>query len=217
VSFSDQQLITGISIIIGGVSQLSSGLSVYHWFSVINLAWFSSVTHLLTITVLRSENSRRKLITKLRVVGMSILAVMLISIIAPIGTLVSYQNRIPIEFPAWCLYHGEMDWKSGHERIGKSYNWLYQIFAIGFLLYSLFTGFRVLLFKGSFRKNSKISKPCQQSPIKKIQERIDQETGFRRFWNKAWLKTRYSLLAFRLAVGDVYFSKTWEVIKLFQW
>jgi hypothetical protein len=36
---SDQQVITGISIILGGISQLRSGLPVYHWQSVVNLAW----------------------------------------------------------------------------------------------------------------------------------------------------------------------------------
>jgi hypothetical protein len=36
VSFSDQQVITGISIIIEGITQLGWGLDLYHWQTVAN-------------------------------------------------------------------------------------------------------------------------------------------------------------------------------------
>lgn len=39
VVMSDQQVVTGISIIISGLSQLRSGIPIYHWQSVVNLAW----------------------------------------------------------------------------------------------------------------------------------------------------------------------------------
>ena len=51
--FSDQQLVTGIAILAGGYSQLQNGLSSYHWQILVYLAWFSSLTHLATLTVLR--------------------------------------------------------------------------------------------------------------------------------------------------------------------
>lgn len=38
VILSDQQVITGISILLGGFSQLHLGLSIYQWESVVNLA-----------------------------------------------------------------------------------------------------------------------------------------------------------------------------------
>jgi len=38
IILSDQQVITGISILFGGFSQLHSGLSIYHWETVVNLA-----------------------------------------------------------------------------------------------------------------------------------------------------------------------------------
>ena len=51
---SDQQLVTGIAILAGGYSQLPCGrISLYHWQLVVYLAWFSSLTHLTTLTVLR--------------------------------------------------------------------------------------------------------------------------------------------------------------------
>lgn len=50
---SDLQLITGLAIIICGIAQLKCGLSAYHWRRVVQLAWFSSVTHLCCLTFLR--------------------------------------------------------------------------------------------------------------------------------------------------------------------
>lgn len=50
--FSDQQVVTGIAILSAGYSQLHCGLSSYHWEIVIYLAWFSSLTHLTTLTAL---------------------------------------------------------------------------------------------------------------------------------------------------------------------
>ncbi|KAF2716046.1 hypothetical protein K431DRAFT_209740, partial [Polychaeton citri CBS 116435] len=54
-AFSDQQLITGIGILIAGYISLfnSSALDQYHWQIVIYLAWMSSNVHLATLTVLR--------------------------------------------------------------------------------------------------------------------------------------------------------------------
>lgn len=52
--FSDQQIVTGIALLASGYSQLPSGLDAYHWQIVVYLAWFSSFTHLTTLTVLRN-------------------------------------------------------------------------------------------------------------------------------------------------------------------
>ena len=51
--FSDQQIVTGIALLASGYSQLPSGLDAYHWQVLVYLAWFSSFTHLTTLTVLR--------------------------------------------------------------------------------------------------------------------------------------------------------------------
>lgn len=51
--FSDQQVVTGIALLASGYAQLSSGISNYHWQMLVYLAWFSSLTHLSTLTVLR--------------------------------------------------------------------------------------------------------------------------------------------------------------------
>lgn len=52
--FSDQQAVTGIALLTSGYAQLRSGIASYHWQILVDLAWFSSITHLTTLTVLRS-------------------------------------------------------------------------------------------------------------------------------------------------------------------
>lgn len=53
LTFSDTQLITGAAILLCGYTQLADGLSSYHWEMVVCLAWFSSLTHLATLSSLR--------------------------------------------------------------------------------------------------------------------------------------------------------------------
>ncbi|KAK0742978.1 hypothetical protein B0T18DRAFT_447808 [Schizothecium vesticola] len=53
IMFADIQIVTGIAILIGGYSTLPCGISAYHWQLVVDLAWFSSVTHLAALTFLR--------------------------------------------------------------------------------------------------------------------------------------------------------------------
>jgi len=49
LSYSDQQVVVGISVLLGGISQLKLGLDSYHWQTIVNLAWFSAFTHILTL------------------------------------------------------------------------------------------------------------------------------------------------------------------------
>lgn len=54
LNFSDQQLVTGGVILIVAYFQLET-ISVYQFSVVVNLAWFSSNTHLLAVVVLRKR------------------------------------------------------------------------------------------------------------------------------------------------------------------
>jgi hypothetical protein len=74
---SDQQLITGFAILVGAYTQLTCGISLYHWQMVTTLAWFSSVTHLATLPFLRDLLEKHKYILLVRVVLMAALAVLL--------------------------------------------------------------------------------------------------------------------------------------------
>lgn len=74
---SDQQLVTGLSIIISGYFQLPCGLSFYHWQMITSLAWFSSATHLATMLFLKQYMRRNRYIWYARVALMTGLAIML--------------------------------------------------------------------------------------------------------------------------------------------
>jgi hypothetical protein len=50
---SDSQLLTGLSMLVSGYTQLKCGLSIYHWEHLLNLAWFSAITHFCCLTFLR--------------------------------------------------------------------------------------------------------------------------------------------------------------------
>jgi uncharacterized membrane protein len=85
VSFNDQQVITGISIIIRGITQLGWGLDLYHWQTVANLAWFSAFTHILTLTVLRRKDCFHRRFKISRMIAMLILLVMLVVALYLVG------------------------------------------------------------------------------------------------------------------------------------
>jgi hypothetical protein len=82
---SDLQIITGISILISGFTQLRCGLSSYHWQVVVYLAWFSSITHLSCLTFLRSYLYNHPEERAWRLIGMGILILMLLAAFIPTG------------------------------------------------------------------------------------------------------------------------------------
>lgn len=69
LSLSDQQLVTGLAILITGYYQRCT-ISGYHFVLIANLAWFSSTTHLSTLAVLQEYLIRRPVLKTFRVVGM---------------------------------------------------------------------------------------------------------------------------------------------------
>jgi hypothetical protein len=81
--FADIQIITGVAILVSGYLSLRCGLSTYHWQLVVDLAWFSSVTHLSTLTFLRHYLHNRPKEKRLRVVAMLALLVLLSVAVGP--------------------------------------------------------------------------------------------------------------------------------------
>lgn len=74
---SDAQIVTGISIFISGLAQLPCGLSCFEWQILVNLAWFSSLTHLSCLTVLRNYLYNHPVERAWRLLSMLVLVVML--------------------------------------------------------------------------------------------------------------------------------------------
>ncbi|KAH6679642.1 hypothetical protein B0J14DRAFT_686833 [Halenospora varia] len=121
---SDEQIVTGISVMVGALSQLSSGIQTYHWETVVNLAWFSTITHIIILAVLRDEARANKPVLAFRIAGIAILISMLIYVAFPTGFIASQSSLfldtsgLPpltplLNFPAWCLYGWKLPWM-GH-------------------------------------------------------------------------------------------------------
>lgn len=119
LSLSDQQMITGIAILIAGIIQLDSKISFYHWNVLVSLAWFSSLTHLSALTLLRSYFRSRLLLRMFRLFLMTGFAILLIGAMYPLyyngarktyefpnpsGNITEERYLIPPSYPARCLY-----------------------------------------------------------------------------------------------------------------
>ncbi|KAL4918441.1 hypothetical protein BDW62DRAFT_200821 [Aspergillus aurantiobrunneus] len=100
LAMSDQQLVTGIAIMISGYYQLHCSLSLYHWQIITNLTWFSSITHLATLPFLQQYLRQHKYIFYLRVFFMSGLTMMLAVAIVPTA---SAWPFVPLSAPVKCL------------------------------------------------------------------------------------------------------------------
>jgi hypothetical protein len=148
--FSDQQIVTGIAILLSGYTQLNCALSTYHWEIVVYLAWFSSTTHLITLTALRSYFRKRVTLTYWRVFFMGCLVVLLGAALGPTG-FVYFLNPgvaglLPMSVPALCLFSStgpqeayqalESQGYPGGELYLHAFNWLYILLALLFLVVS---------------------------------------------------------------------------------
>ena len=110
LTYSDPQVITGIAILLAGYWQLSCGISVYHWRVISNLAWFSSVTHIATLTSLRKYFQRRPTLAYCRITAMGI-NLILLGVASPPA---NYFNTFdtPGHFyaiPAKCFYEQQLE------------------------------------------------------------------------------------------------------------
>jgi hypothetical protein len=101
---SDQQIITGIALLGSGFSQLRCGISAYHWQITIYLVWFSSFTHLATLTFLRRYLYENVPLRSWRLGLMTVLIASLVIALIPTGNRawLFYEGLAGI--PAWCFF-----------------------------------------------------------------------------------------------------------------
>jgi len=218
-SFSDQQVVTGLAILIGGFSQLQWGIAAYHWLNVVNLAWFSAMTHLLTLTTLRTQIRGSKTMRALRVVGMGCLVVMLIVALVPVG-FVLVDGQFVSNFPAWCLYRPHMDWKISPNQTPSpgdesgNYSWAYVIFAILVLLFGYVSRVRLLFGDEKTLVRDILHIPhlnlgnLIESRLEGLKEKSGNELGL-----LAGLEYKliHSIFILSISAADLYTTTLWEV------
>lgn len=223
VSFSDQQIITGLAILINGFFQLSCrGLAVYHWQIVVDLAWFSSVTHLTTLTCLRTYFKKRHVLGLIRTVCMVVIAGLLGCALWSTGYLNDFDSSVDLTFPAWCLYHSD----TRREQFGEiNYNVPYIAIALTFLGFSYVSRIlHILKFGKGFllsQARSKVLAPiciitkqlrnkismCSKTMVR---DKAIGAQGARIFWILSW-RMIWSISLVVQAVSDFYMSVAWEV------
>lgn len=98
---SDTQLITGTAIMLCGYSQLATGLDAYHWEVVVCLAWFSSLTHLATLSSLRDHFRDRPFMALCRAGLMGVVLIPLTVSFGSTGYIFQNDNG---SWPAKCLF-----------------------------------------------------------------------------------------------------------------
>ena len=101
LSLGDQQLVTGLAVLIAGYSQRWS-MSAYHFNIVASLAWFSSATHLATMAVLKKYFRGHLTMRNWRVLFMLVLSLMLA--VAQIPGRADKDNSMPV-----ICYYGSFD------------------------------------------------------------------------------------------------------------
>lgn len=97
LALSDQQLVTGMAIMIAGLTNPCSR-SIYHFNIIAALGWFSSTTHLSTLTVLHGHLVNHPRTRDLWVIGM--LCILGLLIVFQISTYSTQDNYLSVE----CLW-----------------------------------------------------------------------------------------------------------------
>jgi hypothetical protein len=98
LALSDQQLVTGLAILIGGVANQWI-LSIYEFAVLLSLAWFSSTTHLATLGALRDYFVKHGVVRNWRVGGMLSLLVLLTYclFITTLAIYTSLDRTVPLQ------------------------------------------------------------------------------------------------------------------------
>ena len=168
LAFSDLQVMTGIAILISAYSQISCGLQYYHWQIAVDLALFSSITHLTTLTCLRRYFQKRRALRMWRLVCMAIIGVLLSVALGSTGY--NMKSSFPGDRslgldakPAWCLFQ----WNVLDDEIDYiEYNWLYTAILLGYLAVSYISR-AIQLFPESTRKARTSFRPLLGKPYKR--------------------------------------------------
>ena len=86
-AMSDLQLLTGSAILISGYVSLKQNLPVYYWQIIVNLGWFSALTHLATMTFLhRRQDGAKTRMRRWKVCAMIVFLALMVVALIPIAS-----------------------------------------------------------------------------------------------------------------------------------
>lgn len=213
LTLGDSQVVTGISILVSGYIQLAYGLQYYHWLIVVDLAFFSSITHLTTLTCLRSYLQERPDIRLWRLTSMGVIAVLLAVALESTGY---YDNSI--SWPAQCFLTHNLASSENPSQVelwGYGYASLYMITILSFLGLSYLSRVaQVFPSTQAFMRDLFRSRPSDgmQRWLQSARDRATASST--NATSKFWLLIHGLLLSIYClaeAVADLYGSMLWEV------
>ncbi len=215
LAFSDQQCITGIAILLSGYSQLlnlqtAKPMTVYNWQILVDLAWFSSITHLTTLTCLRHYFRQRRALSVFRIACMTVNAVILAVSIGSTG-----WQIFDVGIPAWCLF--DTSWISlADDQSVPVYNSLYMSITATFLAFSYLTRIIQLCpYKSKIRRysNNLLTFPITISDRlrRSTRQLVLQSPKTLLFVHRLVYRLVLTVHCLLKAVFDLYSSMLWEV------
>ncbi|KAK1999796.1 hypothetical protein LX36DRAFT_655132 [Colletotrichum falcatum] len=178
IMMCDVQLVTGIGILASGYMLLQCGLDACHWQIAVYLAWFSTVTHLSGLNILRGYLSTTPWAKHVRVLLMSALLVLVIVGLVPTG----FFKRSNFSSQAICYFNqGYGDWQRSatyktYRPVQKTAEWQAMVMSVILLVF----GFVSRSFK-LFRPLSIAFRAHMRTPISRFMQRIiTKQLGERR-------------------------------------
>ena len=206
--FSDQQAVTGIALLASGFAQLNNGIESYHWQVVVYLAWFSSLTHLTTLTILRQYFRVYHVARGWRCVLMLITALMLAVAVLPTGdglwfTSDDYDASSPA-IPALCLFPLLVSSNPQRRFSSKSLSTDSMIISI----FVLFSGYIIRIIKFSEQATAFSRRWTREKPsgvLKSIREFAEQRLGGLGFVPVEVMRVLLH------ALSEIFASMLWEV------
>lgn len=134
LALSDQQLLTGLAILIAGISS-QSYISGYELQVVVSLAWFSSTAHLATLDVLRNEFNSQGIIREFRVTSM-LCVLILLGYTSGVSTII-FDSSIPVP----CSLSSNSEGNSSQESVST-----FQTFEFAMIITAFAVAFGLILF-----------------------------------------------------------------------
>jgi hypothetical protein len=104
LSLSDQQLVTGLAILISGVANQRS-LTAWEFSNVLSLAWFSTTSHLATLDALQPYLKAYTRIRDIRVAGIVLVQIFLIYTFVVATVAMSFTHQLGGDtYPIQCIF-----------------------------------------------------------------------------------------------------------------
>ena len=203
---SDQQLVTGIALLAAAYSQVTHGVLNYDWQIVVNLTWFSCMTHLTTLTALRYYFQDNPAMRTWRACLMLITVIMLVVALIPTGDVITVFLKW---FPVLCTFR-DLD----HPK-----RFLYSPDITTYMLLSitiLFVAYTTRLIKLSARSTAFAKRWLRQKPGSVLRRGLDKSLHHSELSKSALCRIHRlwileSLYISLRAIFDIFESMIWEV------